>query len=154
MVFAGQPAASARRRRTIGASLGLGQEMSLVRFVEEHRASLLLVSLFLLLFGSRAALISYAGYATPYLDEWEGDGATLLKPYLAGHLGIKDLFVPINEHRIPFTKLTVLTVYEIAGYWDVVLQMILNAFVDCATVVAVAFALSRVLFRRTGRWRR
>ena len=121
--------------------------MSLVRFVEKHRASLLLVSLFLLLLGSRAALIRYAGFPTPFLDEWEADGATLLKPYLAGHLGVGDLFVPINEHRIPFTKLTVLGVYEIAGYWDVVLQMIVNAFVDSATVVGVAYALSRVLPR-------
>jgi hypothetical protein len=121
--------------------------MSLVRFIEERRASLLLVSLFLLLFGSRVALIRYAGYSTPFLDEWEADGATLLKPYLEGHLGLSDLFVPISEHRIPFTKLTVLVSYQIAGYWDVILQMIINAFVDCATVVAIAYALSRPLQR-------
>jgi hypothetical protein len=121
--------------------------MDPVRFVEKHRPSLLLVSLFLLLFGSRAVLIRYAGYPTPFLDEWEADGATLLKPYLAGHLGVSDLFVPLSEHRIPFTKLTVLAAYQIAGYWDVVLQMIINAFVDCATVVAFAYALSRVLPR-------
>lgn len=119
--------------------------MSLVRFVEKRRSSLLLFSLFLILFGSRAALIRYAGYPTPFLDEWEADGAALLKPYLAGRLEVGDLFVPINEHRIPFTKLTVLAVYEIAGYWDVVLQMIVNAFVDSATVVVIAYALSRVL---------
>jgi hypothetical protein len=121
--------------------------MRLVRFVEEHRASLLLISLFLLLLGSRVVLIRYAGFATPFLDEWEADGATLLKPYLAGYLGISDLFVPIGEHRIPFTKLTVLAAYQIAGYWDVILQMIINAFVDSATVVAIAYALSRSLPR-------
>ncbi len=123
------------------------EDMSLGRFVERHRASLLLVSLFLLLFGSRALLIRYAGYSTPFLDEWEADGATLLKPYLAGHLGVGDLFVPISEHRIPFTKLAVLAAYQIAGYWDVVLQMIINALADSATVVAVAYALSRALPR-------
>jgi hypothetical protein len=121
--------------------------MSLVRFVDEHRASLLLISLFLLLLGSRVVLIRYAGFATPFLDEWEADGATLLKPYLAGYLGISDLFLPISEHRIPFTKLTVLAAYQIAGYWDVILQMIINAFVDSMTVVAVAYALSRALPR-------
>src|SRR5208283_1548539 len=55
------------------------------------------------------------------------------------------LFVPLNEHRIFFTKLLVLTILEISGYWDVILQMIVNAVVDCATVVAIAWALSRVL---------
>ncbi len=119
--------------------------MDFVAWVDKNRASLLWVSLFLVLFGSRTALIRYAGYPTPFLDEWEADGATILKPYLAGTLKVGDLFVPLNEHRIFFTKLLVLAIFEISGYWDVVLQMIVNAVVDCATVVAIACALSRVL---------
>jgi hypothetical protein len=104
-----------------------------------------LLSLFLVLVGSRAVLISHAASPTPFLDEWEADGARLLKPYLRGELKLSDLFVPLNEHLIVFTKLFVLSIFNISGYWDVVLQMIANAVVDAATVVAVACALSRVL---------
>ena len=90
----------------------------------------MLFSLFLVLIGSRAALIAYAASPTPFLDEWDADATHLLKPYLQGHLTIADLLYPINEHRIPFTKLAVLSVYEVSGYWDVILQMIANAFVE------------------------
>ena len=105
----------------------------------------LLASLFLILLGSRAALINYAGSATPFLDEWEADAAHLLEPYLQGKLTFADLFVPLNEHRIFFTKLLVLWIFNISGYFDVVLQMIVNAILDSATVVTIAYALSRVL---------
>ena len=47
---------------------------------------LLALSLFLILAGSRAALIRFAGNATPYMDEWDGDWGGLLRPYLDGTL--------------------------------------------------------------------
>ena len=90
-------------------------------------------------------LISYAGSPTPFLDEWEADGALLLEPYIQGDLTLSDLFIPLNEHRIFFTKLLVLLIFNVSGYWDVVLQMIVNSVLDAATVVAIAYALSRVL---------
>ncbi len=116
-----------------------------LRACEQFRTPILLVSLFLILVGSRATLIAYAGSSTPFLDEWDADAAHLLKPFLQGSLTIADLFYPINEHRILFTKLAVLSIFEVSGYWDVVLQMIVNALVNSTTVVAVAYALARVL---------
>ncbi len=112
---------------------------------DQRGVTVLLLSLFLILVGARATLISYAGNATPFLDEWEADGSHLLKPYLDGTLTVADLFVPLNEHLIFFTKLAVLSIFNISGYWDVVLQMIANSILDSATVVAIAYALSRVL---------
>ncbi|HZZ61883.1 MAG TPA: hypothetical protein VFE63_12010 [Roseiarcus sp.] len=79
------------------------------------------------------------------MDEWDGDAASLLEPYLQGKLTIGDLLAPFNEHRIFFTRLLVLSIFHISGYWDVVLQMIVNAVLDSVTVVAICFALSRVL---------
>jgi hypothetical protein len=38
---------------------------------------ILLAALFFILLGSRAALIAYAGYSTPFLDEWDADAAHL-----------------------------------------------------------------------------
>jgi hypothetical protein len=113
--------------------------------LDQNRTPILLASLFLILLGTRALLISYAGSPTPFLDEWEADGARLLQPYIQGDLTLSDLFIPLNEHRIFFTKLLVLLIFNVSGYWDVVLQMIVNSVVNSATVVAIAYTLSRVL---------
>ena len=109
-----------------------------------HRATLL-GALFLLLFGARLSLIGYAGIRRL---SWTNGTATrifFIKPYLSGRLSIGDLFAPFNEHRIVFTRLLVLTILRLSGYWDVILQMIVNAVLESATVVAIAYALARPL---------
>jgi len=117
----------------------------LLRFLDDRRRGLLLASLFLVLVGSRAVIIAHAGNPTPYTDEWDGEAANLLKPYLEGALTVGDLFRAHNEHVIFFTRLLTLGVFKVSGYWDVILQMIVNAIIDAATVVAIAYALSRPL---------
>jgi hypothetical protein len=126
-------------------NLGVRVWRTLLDALDQNRMPILLASLFLILLGTRAALISYAGSPLPFLDEWEADGARLLEPYIQGNLTISDLFIPLNEHRIFFTKLLVLLIFNVSGYWDVVLQMIVNAVLDSVTVVAIAYMLSRVL---------
>jgi hypothetical protein len=86
--------------------------------LDQNRTPILLASLFLILLGTRALLISYAGSPTPFLDEWEADGARLLLPYIQGDLTLSDLFIPLNEHRIFFTKLLVLLIFNVSGYWE------------------------------------
>src|SRR5271166_405229 len=116
-----------------------------LRFLDDRRQTLLFASLFLIVVGSRAILINYAGNPTPYTDEWDGEAANLLKPYLEGALTAGDLFQAHNEHVIFFTRLLTLAIFNLSGYWDVVLQMIANAILDAATVVAISYALSRPL---------
>jgi hypothetical protein len=136
-----------RPRRALGAiqdsKVRFGRQV--LRFVDDRRQALLLASLFLILVGSRAAVIGYAGNATPFTDEWDGEGANLLRPYLQGTLTIADLFHAHNEHVIFFTRLLTLAVFNLSGYWDVVLQMIVNAILGAATVVGISYALSRPL---------
>ncbi len=122
-----------------------------LRFLDDRRQTLLFASLFLIVVGSRAILINYAGNPTPYADEWDGEAANLLKPYLRGALTIGDLFQAHNEHVIFFTRLLTLAIFNLAGYWDVILQMIANAILDAATVVGISYALSRPL---RGGWAR
>jgi hypothetical protein len=126
-------------------SLGMRVRRRLFDALDQNRTAILLASLFLILLGTRALLIRYAGSPLPFLDEWEADGARLLQPYIQGNLKISDLFIPLNEHRIFFTKLLVLLIFNVSGYWDVVLQMIVNSVLDAATVVAIAYLISRVL---------
>ena len=123
----------------------MGAGKRILRFLDHRRQTLLVVSLFLIVVGARAVVINYAGNVTPYADEWDGAAANLLKPYLQGSLTIRDLFRPHNEHVIFFTRLLILGVFNVSGYWDVVLEMIVNAIVDAATVVAISYALSRSL---------
>ena len=116
-----------------------------LRFLDHRRQTLLIVSLFLIVVGARAVVINHAGNVTPFADEWDGAAANLLKPYLEGALTIGDLFRPHNEHVIFFTRLLTLAVFNVSGYWDVILEMIVNAILDAATVVAICYALSRPL---------
>ena len=116
-----------------------------LRFLDNRRQTVLIVSLFLIIVGARAVVINYAGNATPYADEWDGEAANLLEPYLKGALTIGDLFHAHNEHVIFFTRLLTLAIFNVSGYWDVVLQMIANAILDAAIVVAISYALSRPL---------
>ena len=116
-----------------------------LRFLDNRSQTFLFVSLFLILIGARAVVINYAGNTTPYTDEWDGEAANLLEPYLKGALTIGDLFHAHNEHVIFFTRLLTLAIFNVSGYWDVVLQMIANAILDAATVVAISYALSRPL---------
>jgi hypothetical protein len=119
--------------------------MSLTAFVDRRRTSLLLVSLFLVLFGSRAALIHFAGSSVILNDEWDGDFAGVAQPLLQGRLSIHDLLAPFNEHRILFTRLLVISIFKTSGYLDVILEMIVNAVLGAATVVVVSLLISRVL---------
>ena len=126
-------------------NLGMRVRRNLLDALDRNLTAVTLASLFLILLGARAVLISHAGSPTPFLDEWEADGAHLLEPYIRGNLTLSDLWIPLNEHRIFFTKLLVLLMFNVSGYWDVVLQMIVNSVLDAVTVVAIAYALSRVL---------
>ncbi len=117
----------------------------MLTLIRAQSKPIFLASLFLILFGSRAALIHCAGNSTPFMDEWDGDAALLIKAYVDGRLSVSDLFAPFNEHRIVFTRLLVLSILHVSGYWDVVLQMIVNAILESAMIVAISYGLARIL---------
>jgi hypothetical protein len=123
--------------------MDVGQQF--LRTIDKRHGIILFVALFLILIGSRAVVINHDGNSTPFWDEWDGDGGNLLLPYLRGNLTLGDLFRAHNEHVIFFTRLLTLAIFNVSGYWDVVLQMIANTFLDAATMIAISFALSRVL---------
>ena len=95
--------------------------------------------------GFRALVIDYSGTVTPFYDEWDGDAAGILVPYVNGKLTLGDLLTPFSEHIIFFNRLLTLITFNVSGYWDVILKMIVNSALDAATVVGVSYALSRVV---------
>ena len=145
--------AGARNARVVGpVRVALIPIDAFLRFLHKRPNSLLFLSLFLILVGSRAAVINHAGNSSPFWDEWEGGWAEFARPYIQGNLTVGDLFAAHNEHVIFFTRLMTLLIFKISGYWDVILQMIANAILDAATVVAIS-ARFREGFAGVGRRR-
>jgi hypothetical protein len=91
-------------------------------------------------------VVRHAGNVTPFYDEW-GALVGLLKPYVEGNLGLRELFRPLNEHIILFPRVVILLIYNISGYYDVVSQMIVNAAVKSAMLSVLTVVLTRGLDR-------
>jgi len=106
-----------------------------------------LVAICLIILGGKLWLIGTYSSPLPFLDQWKGEGAELLRPWMKGELRAADLFVPFNEHRILPTKLLVLALFEANQHqWDAQVQMVAGALVH----VGCAFFLGAFLVRRLG----
>lgn len=60
----------------------------------------------------RSILVSLYGVELPFLDQWDAEIANLYLPLVEGRLGLADLFASHNEHRILFTRLFGLLLFE------------------------------------------
>ena len=103
------------------------------------------LALFLIIVGARLWLVSLYGSPVPFMDQWDGEGATLFKPWLEGTLRIGDLFQPHNEHRIVLSRLLALGLLALNGQWDAQLEMVVNALLCGAMAVFLAVALVKLL---------
>jgi hypothetical protein len=101
------------------------------------RRSLLLAGFFLLIFGAKLWLIDVAGSDLPTWDQWDGEGDTVLRPWIEGRLGIHNLVVPHNEHRLITTKLYLLGLFALNGQWDAFVETTANAIVHAFCAVAL-----------------
>jgi hypothetical protein len=75
------------------------------------------------------------------MDQWDGEGATLFKPWLEGTFHFSDLFQPHNEHRIVLSRLLALGLLALNGQWDAQLEMVVNALLCGAIAVLITVAL-------------
>lgn len=97
----------------------------------------------LLIFGVKLYLIGVLGDPLPFWDQWDAEAAKLLIPYLEGHLRPEDLLSSHNEHRILFTRVIAIGVLEIAGNWNVILQMMIGACLHVAFLTQLVWVLRR-----------
>lgn len=102
------------------------------------------LALFLIVVGARLWLVFVYGSPVPILDQWDGEGATLFKPWLEGTLRLSDLFQPHNEHRIVLSRLLALGLLALNGQWDSQLEMAVNALLCGAIAVLIAVALVKL----------
>lgn len=104
-----------------------------------------LFAMFLIIFGTKAALIATYGSSIPFWDQWDAEAARLYLPYVQGNLSISMLFESHNEHRILLTRLLDLALFELAGGWDPLLQMLINAVLHSVFIVSLVGILATML---------
>jgi hypothetical protein len=86
------------------------------------------LALFLLITTARIIYVSLFAVQTPFWDQWDGEAAYLLKPWQDGTWSFWQLFSLHNEHRIAFTRLSSLLVFEMNGeQWNNLVSAYVNA---------------------------
>jgi hypothetical protein len=108
-------------------------------------SAVLIAALSFVIFGSKLLFISHYGSPVPYWDQWDAEAAGLYAPYLDGNLPLSSLFASHNEHRIFFTRIVALGLLNLAGQWDPVLQMVVNAMIHTAAIALLTALLFRVI---------
>ncbi len=93
--------------------------------------------LVLLVVGAKLWLVDLAGSSLPVLDQIDGEGEVVLRPWLEGWLRPYNFWHPHNEHRIVFTKLMALGLVAANGQWDAYVEMFFNAFLHALLLPAL-----------------
>jgi hypothetical protein len=104
-----------------------------------------LCALFLVVMSVRLLVIHIFGSPLPFYDEWDAGAAGLYKPYLDGNLSIWSLFSRFNEHILFTSRVLNLITFELAGEWNVLLQMAVNAAIFAGFVTWFAAVLLPVV---------
>ena len=90
---------------------------------------------------AHATMVHAFGVEVPFGDQWGAEGLYLLKPWAEGHLGFSDLFIPWNEHRIVFSRIVSILIYEgSAKTWSVMRTMYFNTLIyACIPALLIYF---------------
>ncbi len=79
----------------------------------------------------RLLYVQFFSTPMPFWDQWDGEGATALQPWLHGTLQWSTLLQLHNEHRILPTRLFALLSYFLTGQWNNVYEARIGAVVAC-----------------------
>jgi hypothetical protein len=78
---------------------------------------------------ARLVTVGLFASSLPVFDQWDAEGAHLLRPWLHGNLQLSDLFMAHNEHRVAVTRLFTLALFQAnSGEWDNLVEACANAF--------------------------
>ena len=116
------------------------------------RASLAAVALFLLVVAGRLAFVGLYSESVPFWDQWDAEGARLIQPWVEGKLDAAQLLAPHNEHRILWTRLIALSIFEANDrQWDNLVSACVNVFIYALVPVLLYALLGGGLRRRLSR---
>jgi hypothetical protein len=107
------------------------------------------IILFLATTAVRWSYIDNYAVAMPFWDQWDAEGAELIKPWIEGHLSLPVLWDAHNEHRILPTKLLTLFSYAVHGEWSNLHEARLSALVFAGVIGLVGWLILR---ERTSRF--
>ena len=99
----------------------------------------------LIVIGAKCWMIGHYGNPTPFWDQWDDEGALLFPKYFGGTLKLSDLLSTHNEHRLFFTRIWLLLLLALEGYWDPIVQMLANTLIVGALVVLLVGAVRPLL---------
>jgi hypothetical protein len=107
-----------------------------------------ILGLILLILASKFFVLRLCSSPLPVFDQWQAEGQHLLLPWLRGELRLSDLFAPWAQHRIVWTRLLTLGLFELnGGQWDTQVEAIAAECIHACT----AGVLGVILVRRLGR---
>jgi hypothetical protein len=107
-----------------------------------------ILGLILLILGCKFFVLRLCSSPLPVFDQWQAEGQNLLRPWLRGELRLSDLFAPWAQHRIVWTRLLTLGLFELNGHqWDTQVEAIAAECIHACT----AGVLGVILVRRLGR---
>ena len=90
------------------------------------RGFVLGLGIVMLILGAKLWLIDQAGTSLPVLDQVDGEGEVVLRPWLEERLHWGNFWHPHNEHRIALTKLLALGLVAVNGQWDAYVEMLVG----------------------------
>jgi hypothetical protein len=102
-----------------------------------------LAGLFLMVCGARLCIVHEYGFEVPFWDQWGSEGALLYKPWLEGNWHVSDLFAAHLEHRIVFSRLLALLLFQCNQQWDPLLEMTASLALTGVLAVMIAIAVRR-----------
>ncbi len=79
------------------------------------------------------------GSHLPVNDQWATEYVGLYKKYVEQQIGIPDLFAFSNEHIVALQKIAHLGLFLVLGEWNILAQLMLNAFLFSILVSATVF---------------
>lgn len=101
---------------------------------------------------ARLLYVQFFTAPMPYWDQWDGEGASALRPWLDGTLQWHMLLAPHNEHRILPTRLVTLATYCLTGQWNNLYEARVGAVVFCFIPAVLIWHALRDGSSAAGRW--
>lgn len=133
---------------TAGGLLGLMMLAGIVRSSRQggRYGLILIVSVFLVIFGVRLITLHHIGDRVPNWDYWQMPWTVYL-PYLDGNLTWQGMIAPVNEHRVFFARLFSLGLFLVNGQWENLYEAAAMSAMHACTATGLALLLWNA-FRR------
>ena len=107
------------------------------------------IGFFFFVLGVKCYLIQKYGSDIPYMDQWNGEGTSIILPWLENEFDfIESFWSPHNEHRIGWTRLWALGWVKLNGQWDPLLVTTINSFIHILVGLSLIFILRKFLSTR------